>query len=76
MGVHPAEGAAGDEGHRHLVSFICDDIRKTVGDLRAKGIEFDGEPEDQGFGITIVMKLPGDCAVMLYEPRHPLAIDR
>jgi hypothetical protein len=76
MGVHPAEGPAGDEGHRHLVSFMCDDLSKTVSELRAKGIGFVGEPEDQGFGITIVMKLPGGCDVMLYEPRHPLAIAR
>ena len=38
-----------------------------------KGVEFRGEPEDKGFGITITMLAPGGVEVLLYEPRHPLA---
>jgi hypothetical protein len=33
-----------------------------------------GEPEDEGFGVTVMLNLPGDVEVMLYEPRHPVAI--
>jgi hypothetical protein len=76
MGVHPAEGPSYEGGTRHSVSFMCDDINKTIAELRGKGIEFVGEPVDEGYGITINMKLPGDCEVMLYEPRHPLAIKK
>ena len=75
MGVHPAEGPTYDSGTRHLVSFMCDDLKKTIAELRGKGVEFIGEPQDEGYGITITMKLPGDCEVMLYEPRHPIAFD-
>jgi predicted enzyme related to lactoylglutathione lyase len=74
MGVHPAEGPTFDSGVRHQVSFMCDDINKTIAELRGKGVEFVGEPQDEGYGITIVMNLPGGCEVMLYEPRHPMAI--
>ena len=37
--------------------------------LRAKGIEFRGEPENQGFGTVITMVLPGGDAVPA-APRH------
>ena len=42
--------------------------------LRAKGIEFRGEPENQGFGTVITMVLPGGVDMMLYQPRHDTAI--
>ena len=31
---------------------MCDDIKATTRDLRAKGIVIKGEPEDERFGIT------------------------
>jgi catechol 2,3-dioxygenase-like lactoylglutathione lyase family enzyme len=68
LGVHP------DEGTGHQISFMCDDIRKTIGELRAKGVRIEGEPEDRGFGIVATMVLPGEVKVSLYQPRHPLAI--
>jgi predicted enzyme related to lactoylglutathione lyase len=68
MGVHPADAPA------HQVSLMCDDINTTMAELRAKGIEFLGEPEDQGFGIVAVMKLPGGVELQLYEPHHKTAI--
>jgi catechol 2,3-dioxygenase-like lactoylglutathione lyase family enzyme len=43
--------------------------------LREKGIEVRGEPEDKGFGIGVTVVLPGGVEVLLYEPRHPTAID-
>jgi hypothetical protein len=70
LGVHPSEGNPG----QHQVSIICDDLDATADDLRAKGIDIPGEPSDEGFGITVTMKLPGGLDMMLYEPRHPLAI--
>lgn len=75
MGVHPAEPGEGDAG-THAVSFMCDDIQATVTELRQKGVSIPGEPEDHGYGITVMMDLPGGCRVQLYEPRHPVAIKR
>jgi catechol 2,3-dioxygenase-like lactoylglutathione lyase family enzyme len=68
VAAHPADQP------KHELCLMCDDLDSTVADLQAKGIEFDGEPEDQGFGITITMLLPGGAEVLLYEPRHPTAI--
>ncbi len=74
MGVHPDEGAPAESGTRHLVSFMCDDIHATVADLKAKGVTVGGEPKDEGYGITVMLSLPGGAEVMLYEPRHATAI--
>jgi hypothetical protein len=74
LGVHPSEGPTFESGVRHQISFMCDNIRATVDELRAKGVQIDGEPEDEGYGITVMMTLPGGVNVMLYEPRHAMAI--
>ena len=68
LGVHPAEKPS------HELSLMCDDLDATVAELRAKGIVFRGEPENQGFGIVITMVLPGGVEMMLYQPRHATAI--
>jgi len=74
LGVHPAEGPTFASGVRHQITLMCDDIAKTAADLRAKGVVVEGEPRDEGWGITLMLVLPGDCRVMLYQPRHPVAI--
>jgi hypothetical protein len=75
LGVHPSEGETFDSGVRHQISFMCDDIHKTIADLRGRGVHVEGEPRDEGYGITVMLHLPGGCEVMLYEPRHPVAIE-
>lgn len=75
LGVHPAEGPTYAAGVRHQLSFMCDEIHATVRELRAKGIQVKGEPEDEGWGVTVMLGLPGGVEVLLYEPRHPVAID-
>jgi hypothetical protein len=74
LGVHPSEGPTYASGVRHQVAFMCDDIRASVAELRAKGVQIKGEPQDEGYGITVMMSLPGAVEVMLYEPRHAMAI--
>jgi Glyoxalase/Bleomycin resistance protein/Dioxygenase superfamily len=69
LGIHPDEGST-----HHQMSMMCDDIGTTAGELRAKGVQIDGEPQDQGWGITVMMNLPGGVKVMLYQPRHATAI--
>ena len=70
LGVHPSEGET-----KHELWLICDDLDATVTELRAQGMEFSAEPEDEDFGRWIQMRLPGGVEVPLYEPKHPLAID-
>jgi catechol 2,3-dioxygenase-like lactoylglutathione lyase family enzyme len=65
LGVHPSDGET-----THELSLMCDDIEATVAELRAKGIEIRGEPEDRGYGIVTTMVLPGGVEIDLYEPHH------
>jgi hypothetical protein len=74
LGVHPADGPTWESGVRHQFTLMCDDIEATIRELRAKGIEVKGEPSDEGWGITVMLVLPGGLEVLLYEPRHPVAI--
>ena len=74
LGVHPAEGPTFEGGARHQLALMCADIGATIGKLRSKGVEVRGEPEDEGWGITTMLVLPGGLEVMLYEPRHRTAI--
>jgi catechol 2,3-dioxygenase-like lactoylglutathione lyase family enzyme len=73
LGVHPAEGT-NQSGARHQLTLMCDNIATTVGELRRKGIRIAGEPKDEGWGVTVMMNLPGGVDVMLYQPRHPTAV--
>jgi len=74
LGIHLAEGPTYESGVRHQLTLMCDDIATTVKELRAKGIQVQGELEDEGWGITTTLVLPGGVDVMLYEPRHQTAI--
>jgi catechol 2,3-dioxygenase-like lactoylglutathione lyase family enzyme len=68
LGIHPAERP------KHEISLMCDDLEATMAELRTKGIDFAGEPQDEGYGITVMMRLPGGAEMQLYEPRHLTAI--
>ncbi|HVS14456.1 MAG TPA: VOC family protein [Thermoanaerobaculia bacterium] len=74
LGVHPAEGPTYAAGTRHQLTLMCDDVAATVAELRAKGIEVAGEPEDEGWGVSVMLRLPGEVEVLLYQPRHTTAI--
>jgi hypothetical protein len=75
LGVHPADGPTFDSGVRHQLSLMCDDIEATVRELRGKGVDVRGNPSDEGWGITVMLGLPGGVELMLYQPRHPAAIE-
>ena len=78
LGVHPASADFGVPAHdagKHEICFMCDDLAATVADLRAKRIEFDGEPQTESFGETITMVLPGGVRVLLYQPTHLSPLD-
>jgi hypothetical protein len=70
LGVHPSDGST-----KHAVCLMCDDIAATMAELRGKGIEFRGEPEEESFGITTTMLLPGGVEVLLYQPTHASPLD-
>ena len=72
MGIHPSDfsGKHGQVSGTHDISFYCDDIRKTVAQLKAKGVEFKGEVEDRGYGLVTFFKVPGNFYLQLYEPKY------
>ena len=74
LGVHPVEGHSSGGGAQHQITFMCDHIEGTMTQLRGKGVQFEGELRRQDWGSQVMMILPGDLKVMLYEPRHPTAI--
>src|ERR1035438_9962601 len=77
MGVHPThsvhDGKPYESPRHHLISLMCDDISHTVAELKDKGAEFRGEVQDHGYGLVVMMAVPGADDIMLYEPKHPLA---
>jgi predicted enzyme related to lactoylglutathione lyase len=73
FGLPPAELAAhpAEEGGRHELYLMCDDVATTADELESKGVELTGPITDQGFGLMTGIKLPGGAELGLYEPRHP-----
>ena len=70
MGCHPADAVEGKKPGTHDVSFYCDDIHKTVRELRRSGVEFTEEVADHGYGLVTHFKMPGGVHVQLYQPRY------
>ena len=69
LAVHPIEGA-----HMPELYLVCDDVEKTVDELRANGVEILRPISDQGWGRVTFIRIPGDIELGLYEPRHKLAV--
>ena len=65
LAVHPTEG----QSHIELY-LMCDDIRATIDDLTAKGVELAQEVTDEGWGLLTQLRVPGLGKIGLYEPRH------
>ncbi|HET9746042.1 MAG TPA: VOC family protein [Chitinophagaceae bacterium] len=70
MGCHPADEDHGAPSGTHDISFYCDDIYKTVEELKARKIKFKGEIEDHGYGFVTHFLVPGDFYVQLYQPKY------
>ena len=70
MGCHPADEDHGAPSGTADISFYCDDIHATVNELKAKGVNFQGEVEDHGYGLVTHFEMPGDIWVQLYQPKY------
>lgn len=70
LGIHPANGETGPE-----LYLMCDDVEKTVAEMRAAGVEPTRPIADQGWGRVTSLRVPGGIEVGLYEPRHPTALN-
>lgn len=76
LGVHPASwehaGERGGTDQHYDLSLACDDLAATMADLASRGAEFAGEVEEQSWGSTVSVVVPGANPVMLYQPKYPL----
>ena len=72
MGVHDADssGEHGAPAGTHDISFYCDDIHTTAADVMSRGVGFDGEVVDAGFGLAVHFEIPGGARVQLYQPHY------
>ncbi len=71
LACHPTETGSKDVPSGTAdISFYCDDIDKTVAELRGKGVEFTGDVEDHGYGLVTHFRAPGGFDIQLYQPRY------
>jgi len=78
LGVHPtSDNRQGDWSTtpHHEIAIMCDDVAATVEELSERGAEFTGPVQDQGFGQTVMMRVPGTIEIMLYQPKHLVAFN-
>jgi predicted enzyme related to lactoylglutathione lyase len=71
VAVHPTDGDP-----KHELYLMCDDIKGTLSELSARGVETTRPASDQGWGVLAAIRMPSGAELSLYEPRHPVAIDR
>src|SRR5262245_47705052 len=79
LGVHPTRSEYNGEIHtsprQHTMSLMCDDIVATKSELEAKGAKFLGDVADHGYGLILMLAVPGADPIQLYQPRHPTAYE-
>jgi catechol 2,3-dioxygenase-like lactoylglutathione lyase family enzyme len=64
IGAHPSRRAY------HTVSFYCDDIRKTVEELKSRGVKFTTGVHERQWGFLTYFLMPGNMKVELYQPKY------
>lgn len=70
VGCHPVDLKKGRGSGAQHVSFYCDDIKSTVSELSAKGVEFTSPITQAEWGAATSFKAPGDLEIVLYEPGY------
>lgn len=67
LSVHPVGDPGATEG-QHTLLLTCDDIERTVEELKEKGVEFVDPIADRGCGPVTRLKVPGAGEVGLFQP--------
>ena len=70
LGCHPSDEVHSAPSGTADISFYCDDIEKTVKELKAKGVKFKGTIEDHGYGLVTHFFAPGEFTIQLYQPKY------
>jgi predicted enzyme related to lactoylglutathione lyase len=80
IAVHPAtQSFAQRDGGRELlgavVYLMCDDVRATIKHLEGRGATT-SEVHAEEWGLRTTVHLPSGGEIGLYQPSHPVAIQR
>jgi hypothetical protein len=72
LGCHPVDHPGSPPSGTADLSFYCDDVVATVGELAAHGIV--AEPvEDHGYGLVTHVTGPGGHRLQIYQPRYTVS---
>jgi len=71
IAVHPTDGAPHAD-----VYLMCQDIEKTILELREKGVKFTKPIQDVSWGRVTAIGLPDGGELGLYQPRHASPVAR
>jgi catechol 2,3-dioxygenase-like lactoylglutathione lyase family enzyme len=71
LAAHPLDER---EKPRHELYLMCDDLQKTMKELKNKGVKC-GEVTEANWGSVTMIEIPGAGKMGLYEPRHKTAIN-
>ena len=70
LAIHPVM----EDGERHEIYLMCDDVAAAVGRMRGLGFTC-SDPNDFGWGVLTSVTLPGGSELGIYEPRHKSPLD-
>jgi hypothetical protein len=70
LGCHPSDNKNEVPSSTADISFYCDDIDKTVSELKEKDDQFEGGIADRGYGFVTYMKVPGNFIIQLHQPKY------
>jgi hypothetical protein len=71
IAIHPTDGAPGID-----LYLMCQDIEKTILELREKGVTFSRPVHDESWGRVSAIALPGGGELGIYQPRHASPVAR
>jgi predicted enzyme related to lactoylglutathione lyase len=79
VACHPADTAFVQRHAEHellgvVLYLMCDDVKKTIKELEAKGVKCTAV-EQAPWGFFSIIGLPSGGSIGLYQPTHPTAID-
>ena len=79
LGVHPTrseyEGRVYESPRQQAISLQCDDVEATKAELEGRGARFTSDIVDEGYGLVTTVAVPGADDLMIYQPKHELALD-
>ena len=71
IAIHPTDGAPAID-----LYLMCQDIEKTILELREKGVTFSRPVHDERWGRVSAIALPGGGELGIYQPRHASPVAR